>query len=448
MSEAAASIILLDSSSYKSQLLKSKFENPETYIRNNSKIKYNYYKNNQSVAIWEKYHAPLELKLRAALMCGFVDYVNWHKREFDFTDSMYLRAACAGGNQSLISLVMCPEPICEPHRYWREALCGACEFGDINIVNLLLSKFQFPFSSCKFVPLTTAARYGHFDIVKLFCSKNCIISVTVVVEAAINNHVEILMYLLEKEPLHIERALTSACEGGHVDLIENLILMGAKNWISAFIGACRGKQIAIVKEMIARGVSVFNQGLEVACRDFNITLEASKTLASLELVELMVENGANNFDEALKMHCIKEIGCNIKILEFLISKGANNFDKAMDVACRYGNMTAVEYLVEIIGISSAISEKYIMSACTSNNFKLVHFLLKNGATVTKEVLIKACSADNNLCVIDYLLKHSDTIIAADAKTLLIMRRKRKMWHKQQKTKFAKLRIGWIANNNH
>jgi len=154
-------ILVLDSFPYRSLLLKSKFEKPETFIRN--KIPADFYFKNQSVALWERYREKLPNKLCKALKYGFFDYVNWNKCGYDFSDSIYLTAACAGGNQSLISSVMSSTP--ESDEYWIYGLYGACRYGDINIVSMLLSKLQLPLKSRN--PLIIATLWGHYDIVKL-----------------------------------------------------------------------------------------------------------------------------------------------------------------------------------------------------------------------------------------------------------------------------------------
>ena len=186
------------------------------------------------------------------------------------------------------------------------------------------------------------------------------------------------MYLLEKQPEQINEALYSACEGGHNVIIEKLISMGADNWDYGFIGACRGKHIAPIKEMIARGATIFDIGLKIVCEGVILNTPV------LELVNLMIEKGANNFNEAL-FACCQADQCSYKVMKLLVSKGADDFNEAMSNACTYGNLLAAMYMV-YLGVK--FTDNHFLYACRSKNLKLVEYLVENYSNkiITNKVL--------------------------------------------------------------
>ena len=87
-------------------------------------------------------------------------------------------------------------------------------------------------------------------------------------------------------------------------------------------GACLGGHIELVNLMISRGADDWNNGLSGACRGGHI-----------ELVNLMISRGADDWNYGLSGACY---GGHIELVNLMISRGANN-------CCRC-NKSMIEHL--------------------------------------------------------------------------------------------------------
>ena len=94
-------------------------------------------------------------------------------------------------------------------------------------------------------------------------------------------------------------------------------------WNNALYEACKIGNKEIVELMIEKGANNWNYGLFGACFGGN-----------KETIDLMIEKGANNWNYALYWACF---GGNKEIVELMIEKGADNWNYGLRTACEGGN---------------------------------------------------------------------------------------------------------------
>jgi len=109
--------------------------------------------------------------------------------------------------------------------------------------------------------------------------------------------------------------------------------------------AAIGENMEIVKLMIEKGANDFNSGMacsadeghmemvklmiEKGAYNFNNSMRSAAIEGHMEIVKLMIEKGANNFNGGAKMAAIGE---NMEIVKLMIEKGADDFNSIMEGA--------------------------------------------------------------------------------------------------------------------
>lgn len=133
----------------------------------------------------------------------------------------------------------------------------------------------------------------------------------------------------------MDLALFGACRGGHVQLVREMRARGAKKWHWGMIEACRGGHVQIV-EMLdvprnARPRGTFHRALVAACRG-----------GSERTARLMIERGANNWDDGLREACR---GGHEHIARLMIAQGARNWKPALRAAREKGHANIVRLIL-------------------------------------------------------------------------------------------------------
>ena len=126
----------------------------------------------------------------------------------------------------------------------------------------------------------------------------------------------------------------------------------------------------MVDLMIEKGANDWNDALVYACESGNI-----------ETAKKIIEKGATNYSWSLPRACSSG---NIEIVKLLIEKGANSFDDALGSVFILRGLEIIKLLVEK-GAKSF--NNYFMISCFSSNKQLVEFLIEKGANVNHKDLI-------------------------------------------------------------
>lgn len=244
-----------------------------------------------------------------------------------------LQYACFNQNMPLIKLIM-------KHRLFRDVvdfgLYGACESGNINIINLMI-------------------KYGATDFggaLNYACQ---------------NNNIDVIKYLIDLGCDDWDDGLDGASYGGHINLVNMMIKNGANNWDDSLFSSTSQGHYEISKLLIEKGANNLNECLILVCSEnkFNIA-------------KLLIESGANNLNDALKESC--EFKC-YKIINYLIDCGANNIDELLLLFASKNN--AIDIVELLINKGANKLNDALKNACEKNNYKSINLLIKKGATECK-----------------------------------------------------------------
>lgn len=246
----------------------------------------------------------------------------------------------------------------------------ACEKGDMNLVNLLISGGANDWNW----GLVSACKYGHLEIIELMIIKGADDWNEGLYSACLHGFMQIAELMITKGADDLDSGLYYACINGSMELIDMLISKGTDNWNMGLEGACEGGHIEIVKLMIGKGANDWNEGFYNACKSGN-----------MEIVKLILTKGGNCVD------CIQE-------------NRNNGWDNTMKAACEGGNMEIVKL------IDSKISDKSaggyyrlgLMSACRGNNMEIIKLMLEKSAVDWPGALKNACIGGNTE-IIEYII---------------------------------------------
>lgn len=252
-----------------------------------------------------------------------------------------------------------------------------------------------------------AARGGHIELVQLALENR--MGNDIVTESNYSGVVAILeKYPLPSEPTScslqedvgtpigeisdLDAELKSAAESGNLDDLKRLLALGAYNVGAAFIEAARYGRIEIVKYMLENCLADFRKDLKAIIKyphttrrvvyvssferthynnPINIALVTAAEYGHSDIVKLLIEYGANNYNGALYQAAAKGY---VDIITDLINAGANDFNIALLKAAAGGHLDVAELMIKhgADNIEMAISR-----ALEANNTDIVKLLMKS-----------------------------------------------------------------------
>ena len=182
-----------------------------------------------------------------------------------------------------------------------------------------------------------------------------------------------------------------ACEGGHMDIVQLLIEYGANDWNGGLYAACEGGHM-VNRETRDTKCPLAGQG-------------ARNATHFLEIVQLLIEKGANDWDWGLSGACY---GGNMDIVQLIISKASkqntnqikylesqnngtiqtSDWNEGLSCACHAGHMNIVMLMIEkgandwntglhyaCLGYHMVNQDPRQMHAC----IEIVQFMISKGA---------------------------------------------------------------------
>jgi len=147
-------------------------------------------------------------------------------------------------------------------------------------------------------------------------------------------------YKLKVQNKAFHQLVKNSCSDN--DTVETLILDGKieslikKNAILNFnycLGwACQSGNMDMVQLMIEKGANYWNNGLHGACRG-----------GKMDMIQLMIDKGASDRNRGLEGAC--QSG-DMDIVQLMIDKGASDWNRGLEGACQSGNMDLVQLMIE------------------------------------------------------------------------------------------------------
>jgi len=267
-----------------------------------------------------------------------------------------------------------------------EALTTATIVDDIDIVKLLIT-----YTKDVLIAIILAARRGHIDILKVLLSVNTDdILDEVMREAAANNHIDIVLYVLELGAKDFDDAMVYAAKGGHIDVVQLMLDYGATNVNETMYNAAEAGFIDIVKLMLVYKASEIDEALisaatgghleiikylvSIGAKDYENSIYKAALNGHLEVVQYLVTFKTADADIILYNGAM---GGHINIVEYALTKGANDLDNAMLLAIKHDRLNIVQ-LLSTKGFSNW--NEAIEEADMRANDKMIDFLYRLSLT--------------------------------------------------------------------
>lgn len=315
----------------------------------------------------------------------------------------------------------------------------SCKKNNINIVKLLINKGCDLNESTffKYTPLHIAAINKHYEIAKLLIFHGAIMDKqntyngnTSLHEACTNGCIDIIKLFLKKQELIFiknKNNITPLFLINDDNILESLIISKETDYIIHVL--CKNKK----KDLL---LLAFKNNLNINCKDENgntalhnlsdnINYEEDLNNSNnIDLINLLIENGADTNIQNKKGETLLHKACQYGILEIVklligktnINLANNEGMTSLHIACKYDKIETVKLLLETIKentidlkINLLLKNKdgfiALYYACLNNNFDMINLLLENSKSINLTDIIKIKKNITNLDIIYILDKY-------------------------------------------
>lgn len=166
-----------------------------------------------------------------------------------------------------------------------------------------------------------------------------------------DDNLDTINFLISKGAQDFDQGLEAACSAGCIKIAELMVQYGAKYNDESLLSACKGKHIEMVEFLLQKykydiNGQVNNQYVEML--HCNYFYETCRT-GCMELVELLIKNGANMWNIGLRGACS---GGHLGIVKMMIQNGATSIDDGLCSACHgyidvKKNIDVVHYMLSL-----------------------------------------------------------------------------------------------------
>ena len=269
------------------------------------------------------------------------------------------------------------------YNIWVSCLYGAIQAGHLKIIDMMFEKCKITIKDEKFRDADASIKLAHFH-------------------AYMNGNDQLINYVDQKfsyrklfhqnrcggiefyEMLKDKEALSGACLGGHKHLVNSIIKSrNPRSLNQALMFACLGGHKEIIDLLIEKGAKNWNLALRGAIQGDHI-----------EIIELMLEKP--NIDDPLALSCLCP---HLKIIESMINKGYNNFNYGLYHACYSGYIENVKYMIE----KGANNWDFgLIGAIKGSNIEIMKIMLDKGTISLNKALYEAYICESKE-IIDFLI---------------------------------------------
>ena len=300
------------------------------------------------------------------------------------------------GNHDIINTIMNREI-----SNWSSGLGPACKSGCLDVVNAIIHEgTPTGGSKCKLewcIGLQRACENGDKTIVRMMidkCDKDDWDSG--LYGACAGNHMELAELMIEKGADDYDHALYVACEHGHMDMAKMMIARAVRV-NSGLVGAILGNHYEIIDMLISKGANAWGDGLRTACKSGNLPvahLMLTKGVINVQNCLYSACEGGNmavvqliidainpdlvhlDWNSGLRGACY---GGHIEIIEMMIQKGANDFNPGFYAVCETDHIDLVKMFLEKAYVKYDLN-RALHIACGALSIDVVYLLINSGAT--------------------------------------------------------------------
>jgi len=207
--------------------------------------------------------------------------------------------------------------------------------------------------------------------------------------ACCGGHLDIIKLLLELDATNFNSGFDGACKGGFMNIINMMIELGATKFEDGLYFACDGNHVEIVRMLINKGATQYiRDGFNYACMNGN-----------LEIINLLLDNGAMDYlDDEISEVFFRGHRDAVKLL---LDKGANvdGMCQNLRLACKYGDLQMINFLLEH-GADNL--DEGLCGACMSGRLDIIDLMISKGANYWNKGLYGACMG-GHLDIIDFMI---------------------------------------------
>lgn len=235
----------------------------------------------------------------------------------------------------------------------------ACRFGNFIELDRLLRqdpeminrRYRHPTEQCKTTLLTVAATFGQIECLKILLNSgpekwqldSALLSA---VEPGHSECVKLLLNTGAITAKILDFSLEIASEEGYADCVEFLIDNGAKSFDAALSYSTKAGHAGCVKILLDKAPTLSTDRL-------NKLLDIAAYIGASEVLQLLIDKGANNLNEALISAAIK--GC-VECTKLLIDSGADDFGRPLSIAEQDNHFECQNILREKIASQNSQNE--------------------------------------------------------------------------------------------
>lgn len=238
----------------------------------------------------------------------------------------------------------------------------------IHIVKYFLDLNIFVPTNC----VRETCKTGNLELVKLLLPKKPPVNENILYGACVSGNRDLIDFVIANGFDNWDEGLSGACAGGHMDLMFEMVERGAKNWDNAFTEACGGGHMNIIEYIVNNHTVNLKDGFFEGCK-----------MGHLEIVK-MFDKYCDDFDKIMGlMQCYDHYD----VLKYLIETNhMENYDIIMRVASAHGNMDIVKLMIEY---GANDWNECLYRACETGNLELAKLMIEHGATDFNGALVRS-----------------------------------------------------------
>lgn len=160
----------------------------------------------------------------------------------------------------------------------------------------------------------------------------------ILIKACETGNLELAQFMIARGATYFcQEGLQYACANGHLKLVQLMISQNANIRFDApFQAACENGHFEIVKWVVEHGI--YNNVI-----GFNNGLSSAFLLGHTQIAQLLIEKGANNYNQILTNACMNG---RINLAKLMIDYGADNFNYGLQMACITNNLQIAKLMIE------------------------------------------------------------------------------------------------------